>query len=115
MTLLSHEKPYVSWGFQNVYKKRSSQVSLLNTSNRNKFEEFNPKDIEMLVDSKEEPWFKQAHIGTFWRLVYIHRLTAKLADEYQKSRDNFPTITGTLYVIVNSRENINNTLKEHIL
>ena len=98
-----------------MYRKRSSQVSLLNASSRNKFEEFNPKDIEMLVDSKEEPWFKQAHIGTFWRLVYIHRLTAKLADEDQKSRDNFPTITGTLYVIVNSRENINNTLKEHIL
>ena len=36
--------------------------SLLNISNGNKSEEFNFKDIEVLVDNKEQNWFKRAHI-----------------------------------------------------
>ena len=37
--------------------------SMLNVSNvNNKSEEFRIKDIEMLVDSEEQNWFKRAHV-----------------------------------------------------
>ena len=37
---------------------------LLNVSNgRSKSEQFSIKDIEMLVDSEKQNWFKQAHVG----------------------------------------------------
>ena len=40
--------------------------SLLNASNANsKPKEFNLKDIEVLVDSKEQNWFMRAHVGKF--------------------------------------------------
>ena len=61
---------------------------LLNVSNDvcNKSEEFNLKDIEVLVDNKEQRWFKRAHVGKFLGLVHIRRSTAKLAEEDQKLR-----------------------------
>ena len=38
--------------------------SVLNISNaKSKLEEFRIKDIEMLVDSEEQNWFKSAHVG----------------------------------------------------
>ena len=38
--------------------------SLLNVSNASsKSEELNLKDIEVLANSKEQNWFKRAHIG----------------------------------------------------
>ena len=37
--------------------------SLLNASSRP--EEFSLKDIEVLVDNKEQNWFKRAHVGKF--------------------------------------------------
>ena len=43
----------------------SSKLSLLNASSSSKSEEFNLKDIEVLVDSKEQHWFKWDHIGNF--------------------------------------------------
>ena len=99
--------------------------SLLNVSNSsNKPEKFGLKNIEAFVDSGEQNWFKRAHVGKFLGLVNIHRSTAKLSDEDQKTRafsqtgggchimtppredaqdhDIFILLTGVLYVIVNS-------------
>ena len=40
--------------------------SVLNVSNANsKSEEFSLKDIEVLVDSDKQNWFKRAHVGKF--------------------------------------------------
>ena len=55
------------------YKKISGQkelqikmFSLLNVSNvNNKPEEFSVKDIEVFLDSEEQNWLKQAHLGKF--------------------------------------------------
>ena len=58
--------------------------SLLNVSNdSSKPEEFSLKDIEVLVDSKEQNWFKRTHVG---KLVHIPRSTARLTDDDQKTR-----------------------------
>ena len=76
-------------------------------------------------------------MGKFLGLVYIHRSTAGLADEDQKTRtflqteggcdiikpsredaqdhDIFISVTGALYVVVNSRKNKGKVLKKHIL
>ena len=102
--------------------------SLLNVSNdaSRKPEEFSLKNIEVFVDSEEKNWFKWAHVEKFLGLVNIHRSTAKLVDEDQKSRaflqtkrgchimttsredsqdhDIFISLTGDLYVVVNSRK-----------
>ena len=48
-------------------------------------EEFSIKDIEMLVDNKEQNCFKRAHVGKLLGLVHIHRPTARLVDEDQKT------------------------------
>ena len=99
--------------------------SLFNVSNATKkSEESSLNDIEVLVDGKEQNWFKQAHLGKFLGIVNIRRYTAKLADEDQKIRvllqaegginimnppredaqdhDIFISLTGTLYAVVNS-------------
>ena len=112
--------------------------SLLHVSNgSSKSEEFNLNDIEVLVDSEEQNWLKRAHVGKSLGLVHIHRSTARLADKDQKTRavlqvegrchnatspredaqdhDIFISLTGTLYVIVNSRKDKGKALKKHIL
>ena len=99
--------------------------SLLNVSNATKkSEESSLNDIDVLVDGKEQNWFKQVHLGKFLGIVNIRRYTAKLVDEDQKIRaflqaeggvhimnppredaqdyDIFISLTGTLYVVVNS-------------
>ena len=54
---------------QNFFDLKELQIkmsSVLNVSNANsKLEEFSIKDIEMLVDSKDQNWFKRAHVGKF--------------------------------------------------
>ena len=46
--------------------------SLLNVSNGSSNpKEFSPEDIEVLVDSEEQNWFKLAHIGKFLGLSQI--------------------------------------------
>ena len=62
--------------------------SLLNISNdaSSKSEEFSINDIEILVESEEQNWFKGAHVGKFLELVHIHRSMKKLADKDQKIR-----------------------------
>ena len=108
---------------------------LLNVSNdSSKPEEFNIKDIEVLVDNKKQNWFKRAHAGKFLGIVNIRRSTAKLANEDQKTRaflqaeggvhimnvaredaqdhDIFISLTGALYVVVNYRKDKGKALKE---
>ena len=51
---------------------------MLNVSNgSSKPEQFSIKDIEMLVDSEEQNWFKRALVRKFLGLVHIHKSTAK--------------------------------------
>ena len=46
--------------------------SLLNVSNAsNKPEEFGLNDIEVIVDSEGENWFKRAHVGKFLGLAKV--------------------------------------------
>ena len=117
-----------------------SQVSLFNTSSSSESEEFDLRQSEMLVDSKDQFWFKWADVGKFLGLVYIHRLTAKQRDEDQETRaflqaggdfhslkvwsrlkdqqnkmENFLSVTATLYVIVNSRKDKGKIFKVDIL
>ena len=102
---------------------------LLNVSNDayskcSKPGEFSINDIEVLVDKKEQNWFKRAHEGKYLGLVHIHMSTAMLADKDQKTRtflkaqggchdattpregaqdhDIFISLTSALYVVVNS-------------
>ena len=98
--------------------------SMLNVSNGSgKPEEFSLKDIEVIVNGKEQNWFKRAHVGKFLGLVHIHISMSKLTDEDQKTwaflqagigchimtlpredaQDHiFISLTGALYVNVNS-------------
>ena len=49
--------------------------SLLNVSDAsNKSEDFSLKDIEVLVDSEEQNWFKRAHVKKFLGLKHIDTL-----------------------------------------
>ena len=112
--------------------------SLLNVSNDagSKPEECSLNDIEVLVGTKEQNWFKRAHVEKFLGLSHNHRSTIKLADEDQKTRaflqaeggchnvtsregtqdhDIFISLTGGLYVAVNSKKDKGKALKEHIL
>ena len=91
----------------------------------------------MLVENKEQNWFKRAHLGKFLGLVHIHRSMARLADKDRKTRaflktkrgchhatpprddaqdhDSFISLTGDLYVVVNSQKGKDKKLKKHIL
>ena len=45
---------------------------VLNVSNANsKSEEFSLKDIEVLVDSEEQNWFKRTHVGIYLEIENI--------------------------------------------
>ena len=112
--------------------------SVLNVSNDSgKRQGFSIKDTEILVDIIEQNLFKRAHVGKFLGLVHIHSSTARLADEDQKTRaslkaeggchdatppteyaqdhDIFISLTGALYVVVNSQKDKGKVLKKHIL
>ena len=46
--------------------------SLLNASNdSDESEEFSLKGVEVIIDSDEQKWFKQAHVGKFVGIEYI--------------------------------------------
>ena len=78
--------------------------SLLNVSNgSSKPEEFSLKDIKVLVDSKEQNWFKSAHVGKFLGLVHIHGSTTRLTNEDQKTRV-FLQAEGGCHIMKPSRE-----------
>ena len=54
--------------------------SVLNVSDDagNKPEEFSLKDIEVVVDSEEQNWFKRAHVGKSLNLKHIDTLVTGL-------------------------------------
>ena len=113
--------------------------SLLNVSNSSrKNEEFNLNDIEVLVDSDGENWFKRAHVGKFLGLAKIMMsvegldtkempqrddIKAMVSNSYpwpgpkdhQNKTDKFLSVFGVVYVILNSRKNNGKALKEYIL
>ena len=133
MYLVSGYKKF--FDLKELKNKMSSFWNVFNDSTKPK--EFSIKDIEMLVDNKEQNWFKRAHVGNCLGLVHIHRSTARLADKDHKYRaslkaeggchdsaipredaqdlDIFNSLTGALYVVVNSQKDKGNTLKKHIL
>ena len=98
--------------------------SLLNTSSKPK--EFSLKDIELLVDNKEQNWFKRAHTGQYLGTAIIITSTAELPEEDLRARaflqseggihsmeppreddldhDIFISLTGALYITENSRK-----------
>ena len=64
---------------------KTKMSSVLNVSNDSgKHQGFSIKDTEMFVYSKEQVWFKRAHVGKFLGLLHIHRSTSRLADKDQK-------------------------------
>ena len=105
---------------------------LLNISNgSSKSEEFNLKDIEVLVESEEQNWFKRAHVGKFLGLKHIdtsvggldkcemltrNNIKASLhgtggwsgSKDHQNKTEKFLSVFGTMYVIIKA-------LKKHIL
>ena len=64
----------------------SSQLSLSSSS---KYEELSLKNIYVLVDSKKQPWFKQAHIGPILEGTFIPTSATKLKKENMESQDFF--------------------------
>ena len=98
--------------------------SLLIVFNSSKFEEFNFKDIEMLVDSEDQHWFKRTHVEKFWgredirtSLIGLEKcemLTRLELETTRRTTDKFLSVYGVMYVIVNSRKDKGKALKEHI-
>ena len=109
--------------------------SSLNVSNGSaKPEEFNLSDIEVVVDSEGENWFKRTHAGNFLGLPQIEKLLVGLdkceipvrkdfdpthttntcwpgPKDYQNKTDKFLSVFGVMYVIVNSQKDKGKGLK----
>ena len=61
--------------------------SFLNVSDTSrKSDEFNLNDIEVIVDSERQNWFKREHMGQNLGIVCIITSTTKLLEEDIKSR-----------------------------
>ena len=112
---------------------------VLNVSNDSyKPQEFSMKDIEMLVDSEEQNWFKRAHVGKFLgiedirtslnglekcemltrqELVPNRRDTPAWPEpRYQPNKMNkFLLLFGVMYTTVNSKKDKGKVLKKLIL
>ena len=91
----------------------------------------------MLVDSEEQNWFKRAHIGQYLGIAHIITSSSKLSEEDRRSQtflqaegeicsmdppredardhDIFISLTGALYVVVNSQKDNGKVLKKNIL
>ena len=111
----------------------------MNISNASsKPEEFNFKDIEMLVDSEGQNWFKRAHVRKFLGLSQIEKLIVGLdkceihvkkdsdstyttatgwsgPKNHQNKTDKFLSTFGVMYVIVKFQKDKSKALKKHIL
>ena len=61
-------------------------MTSLNVSSSSKSEEFNLKDIQVLVDNEKQPWFKQAHTGKYISISHIDKFTAKLGQDDKQTR-----------------------------
>ena len=98
--------------------------SLLNVFNSSKSEEFNPKKIEVLVDSEVQNWFKRTNVGKFWGIENIRTpliglekcemLTRQELEPTRRTTDKFLPVYGVMYVIVNSQKGKGKALKEYI-
>ena len=53
-----------------MYNKMPSEIFLLDASSSSNPKEFTLKDIEVLVNSKEQSWFKQARLGQHLGSLY---------------------------------------------
>ena len=116
--------------------KMSSVLNLYNCSR--KPEEFSLKNIEVLVDSKEQNWFKKAHMGKFLglsqtekSLVGLDKCEIRARNEFesthttttgwsgpkdhQNKTDKFLSVFGVMYVIIKSQKDKGKALKKHIL
>ena len=114
----------------------SSLMSVSNDANR-KSEEFSFKNIEVFVDSEEQKWFKQAHVGKFLAIEDIRTLLNGLEKceiltrqeliptrrgtsgwfgpkDQQNKMDKFLSFFGVMYVIVNSQKDKGKVLMKHI-
>ena len=111
--------------------------SVLNVLNGSKLEELSLNNIEVLIDSGDQRWFKRAHIGRYLGIARAITSTAKLSEEDIRSRaslrveggihsidppredaqdhDIFISLTGALYVTVNSGKDKGKALKKRIL
>ena len=113
--------------------------SLLNVSNgSSKSEEFNFKDIEVLVDSEEQNWFKRAQVGNFLGLKHIDTSVGGLdkcemptrndikatlhgmggwfrPKDHQNKTKKLLSVFGVMYVIIKSQKDKGKALKKHIL
>ena len=113
--------------------------SLLNVSNtRSKSEKFNPKDIEVLVDSEEQNWFKWVHVGKSLGHKHIDTSVEGLykcqmptrndikttphgrgswsgPKDHQNKTDKFLSVFGAMYFIIKSQKDKGKALKKHML
>ena len=72
------------FGLKGLQIKMSPVLNISNASSKS--EEFSLKDIEVLVDNKEQNWFKRAHIGPYLGIARIIISTAKLPEENIRSQ-----------------------------
>ena len=76
-------------GYINFLTQKELQInmsSVINVSNAsNKSEGLSSKEIEVLIDNKEQNWFKTAHTGRCLGIVSFHKSTAKLSEEDKRS------------------------------
>ena len=113
--------------------------SLLNVPNvSNKSEEFSLKDIEVLVDSEEQNWFKWVLVEKFLGLFQTEKSLVGLdkceirarndfdpthttatgwsrPKDHQNKTDKFLSVFGVKYVIIKSQKDKVKALKKHIL
>ena len=114
----------------------SSVLKVSNSSSKS--EEFNLNNIEVLVDSEEQKWFKWAHVGKVLGLKHIDTSVEDLdkcemstrndiktirhdmgvwsgSKDHQNKTDKFLSVFGVMYVIIKSQKDKGKALKKHIL
>lgn len=95
-------------------------------------------NVEVIIDENNEPWFKRAHVGEFLNLSNIHKSLKNLDEcesrnrssfgstwsttpgwsgpkDQQNKTDVFLSVTGVIYVIVNSKKPRGRELKQWVL
>ena len=73
----------------------SSLLSVSNSSS--KLREFNLNDIEVLVDSEEQNWFKRANVGKFLGLKKILMSVEGLDIQEMSQRDDIKAMVSNTY------------------
>ena len=114
----------------------SSVLKVSNSSSKS--EEFNLNNIEVLVDSEEQKWFKWAHVGKVLGLKHIDTSVEDLdkcemptrndiktirhdmgvwsgSKDHQNKTDKFLSVFGVMYVIIKSQKDKGKAIKKHIL